>query len=234
MYSNITEAWGHDPVKEMTDKLSRGAFSTQTERSDIFNFKNQSNYLNDKKVISKQTMPQRDVLSLSDIVTKSPMDNSLSILSENTLDSDYSNFAPVNFNKYSIKPAKKNNRKHLQNSFRSLALSDNSSDNMFDSPADLSDNDSRCTYSIRHLKKCDRCYYKLKRLIDSKVGKKFDEMVLDNKMKQLQNSTQPTIIQSVPHQNNGISDSWKETLIIVIGTIIAFLIIFLIVRSLNK
>ena len=36
MFSNITEAWNYDPVKEITNKLSKNKFQTDTEQSKIF------------------------------------------------------------------------------------------------------------------------------------------------------------------------------------------------------
>ena len=238
MFSNINEAWGRDPVKEMTEKLSKGAFQSQTSHSNIFNFKNQNNLINNDKTALK------DVVSLSD--------NSINLLSENTTNSDYSapsiyssrdmikglsdaseysSYAPVNFGKYSKnKKNKLKNSKHPSVTSIDFSDTDTSDSNFLDSVED-----SRCTYSIKHLKKCDRCYYKLKRMVDSKVNKKIDAILLDTKMKQLQNTTSSTIQPSVPYnQTNGISDSWKEVLIIIIGAIIAIFIIFLIVKSLNK
>ncbi|XWV26415.1 hypothetical protein QJ857_gp0654 [Tupanvirus soda lake] len=228
MFSNITEAWNFDPVKEMTDKLSKGAFRANTDQSEIFNFKSQSNNINQTKVNNAKT---NDIISLSD-------GNSLSLLSENTtgintLDSDFGSFAPVNFDKYSNK--KKQNKNKYSKRYDSIS-----------SDSDLSSTDSleesRCNYSVKHLKKCDRCYDRLKKLVNTKVNRKFDEIILDTKMKQLQNVTAPQFpilqqpqsqpyIQNTPNSN---SDSWKETLIIVIGAIIAIFIIFLIVKAMHK
>ena len=46
MFSNITEAWGHDPVKEMTEELSKGAFQANKNQSNFFNFKDRINNIN--------------------------------------------------------------------------------------------------------------------------------------------------------------------------------------------
>lgn len=222
MFSNIAEAWKYDPVKEMSTKLSKGAFSKQNEHSNIFNFKDRKN---------------KDIVSLSD--------DSLSLISENTIGSDnfrtqrknplkgvyndieYGPFAPANLDKYPEK-SKKPYRKSKHPSITSLSNINSTESDLFDSV-----DESKCSYSVKHLNKCDRCYYKLKRMIDNKVNKKFDDMVLTNKMQQLQTNNVVTPVQ--PTQNNsGMSDSWKETLIIVIGAIIAIFIIFLIVKSLGK
>ena len=224
MFSNINEAWKNDPVKEITNKLSRGAFSKQNEHTNIFNFKNKS---------------KKDIVSLSD--------NSLSLLSENTINSDdiivgkngstngskifsdmeYGPFAPANLDKYPEKN-KKIYHKSKHPSITSLSNINSTESNLFDTIED-----SRCDYSVKHLNKCDKCYYKLKRMIDNKVNRKYDDMVVNYKLQQLQNNTANNN-QSHPVQSAPQSDSWKETLIIVIGAIIAIFIIFLIVKSIGK
>jgi hypothetical protein len=220
MFSNINDAWDRDPVKEMTNKLSNGAFKTQTDRAEIFNFKDGSNKINnarignkcesDNSIFSQSSLDLFSNSNLSPKKNKSHIGSSL----EYTLDSDYSSYAPVNFKK---KPYYS----------KSLIDSDLFSESI---------TDSKCMYSVKHLKKCDGCYSKLKKMINQKVNKKFDEMMLDMKMKQIQTGMQiPNQIQSVPqYQSNPFSDSWKETLIIMIGALIALFMIFLIVRSLNK
>jgi len=218
MFSNITEAWGNDPVKEMTNKLSNGVFKTDTEQSEIFNFNKRKN-TNQKKSISS--------LSLSDA-------NSLNLLSDNNtlslnnISSDFSPYARVNFNK------NRNKSKHKKKIYQNVNYSE--SDEFSDSMRH-----SKCDYSIKHLKNCDNCYNKLKHLVNSKVNKKFDEIILENKMKQLQNISvlpagQAVVQQPTPYvQNSGSnSDSWKEVLIIMVGAVIAIFIIFLIVKSLHK
>lgn len=236
MFSNITEAWSHDPVKEMTEKLSKGTFQTNIPHSEIFNFKNQSNLDNQNKTSS---LVKPNELSLSEgnslsVVSENTPISSLSLL--NTNESDFGSYAPVNFDKYSTK--------------KKYHIKKNKYDDSDESESDLSSEslqNSRCSYSVKHLKKCDRCYNKLKKIVNTKVNKKFDEIILETKMKQLQNATLPQtqIIQPfqplqnhLPQQPQNIttngSESWKETLIIVIGAIIAIFIIFLIVKALNK
>ena len=198
MFSNITEAWNNDPVKEMTNKLIN---------SDVFNFKEQGNKANQLRCPgmtkcedtdnSRTDNSRMDSLSLSD--------NSISLLSENSLNSDYSSFAPVDFTY---------NRKAFS--------------------SDASEGNPQCSYSIRHLKKCGRCYHRLKKLIDRKIKKKFDDIMLDEKMRQIQSANHVPVPAYQPLGSFGLSDAWKETLIIIIGAIIALFIIFLIVRSLNK
>ena len=256
MFSNITEAWSHDPVKEMTNRLSNGTFDGNgAAYGEIFKNKPQINDPNAKtqyplinvKSLSKNTQSKntlskhtqsKHVAPLSDI-------NSISLLSDDVLiddQSDFGPFAPVNFDKYSIL---KNNKKHYHKNF---SKNNNRKKNYIMKNYHLMDDTdtsdimtedshpSKCMFSMRHLKNCDNCYGKLKYLIDAKVNKKFDEMILENKMKQLQAMTAPIYSQqsNVQSNNNTKSDSWKEILIIVIGTVIAIFIIFLIVKTLQK
>jgi hypothetical protein len=231
MFSDITEAWTHDPVKEMTDKLSKkdmfqtNNFATQDAGSEIFDYRK---YVNN--------------------ATNSPGNNSLSIVSENvietnTSETDSSYFVPINFDKridkkyqYDKKrgpgPSGENLRSY------SLAREHNSRSapkRRHESPSDESSVDSGCDYSVRHLKKCDHCYGKLKKMVSSKVDKKFDELMLDTKMKQLHSmSLSPQIVQYPDTPRNKNSDSWKEILIIVVGIIIVIFFVFLIVKSVYK
>lgn len=90
-------------------------------------------------------------------------------------------------------------------------------------------NSPRCNYTINHLSKCNRCYDRFKTLINSKVSKKLDEMLLDNKLRQLQNN----VVQPFQNTNPIYSDSWKDSLVIVVGAILAIFIIFLIVKTIK-
>lgn len=219
MYSNITDAWTHDPVREMSDKLSNGAFRNNND-SQIYNLKNSSNNNVIHSPIQYKNRTKTD-LNLSEA-------NSLSLLSENptdtksidfkSIDSDFSPFAPyapAKFDKYS----KKKNYKIPKGSQWD---SDDDSDSI---------HDSRCNYSVKHLKKCDRCYDNLKKLVNKKVNERFDEIMLDAKLKQLQTlNSQPINVSTVPLIQTGNNISYKEILIIVVGAIIALIIIFLIVK----
>ena len=253
MFSNIKDAWGNDPVKEITDKLSKGAFQTNTDHENVFNFKTQ-NLIENRKRIN-----ENDILSLSDNI-------SLSLASENTdipksisfsnskkksysnktnthslhVDKtpdlsdieNYSTYAPANYDKYF------NNKKEKKSTYRSKHPSITSI-NITDTDTDTSNiinttDDSKCSYSSKHLKKCDRCYYKLKKLVDNKITKKIDDIILDNKMKQLEAFSLNNLETNL-QKNNNISSgpSWEKHLIIVIGVLIAILIIFLIFRCMR-
>jgi hypothetical protein len=154
---------------------------------------------NDPVKAITDNLAKNDTANLSD-------SHSLHLLSDEYNINNYGSYAPVNFGKKDMK-------------IMDLEMMSE----MISSPVN-----SKCFYSMKHLKKCDKCHYKLKALINSKVNKKFDEMILKSKMKQLQNATAHT----QPYVPK--SDSWKETLIIVVGAIIAIFIIFILVKSLNK
>lgn len=165
MFSNINDAWTKDPVKEITNKLSKNVFkpNVQDEITDNKNYGNASDT------------------------------NSFHFFSENTLGMDGlssdMNYAPVNFDKY------------MKNKYVDTKK--------------VSDHD-----------KCDKCYDKLKKLINDKINKKFDEFLLENKLKQIQNFSNPQITPQFI--------SWRETLIIIIGVLIIVFILFLIFKSVNK
>lgn len=211
MFSNISDAWNHDPVKEMTDKLSKGAFqNTQNTNKRISTDKSPSDF----KWKTKEITNSKNNSNLSD-------GNSLSLLSDNTIgfsDSDFGSFAPIIFNK---KKARNNNSKqHIDTDDTEIT---NSSD------------DLDCNYSVKHLKKCIHCNDKIKKLISNKVNKKFDEMILDNKIKQLQNAVGSGIQTYQPLvASNMNNDSWKQTLIIVVAVVIIIFVIFLMAKTLNK
>ncbi len=204
MFSNITDAWNHDPVKEMTDKLSRGAFRN-------------SSHDDEHPSTNDSRRNTRDVIK-----TNLSEDNSLSLLSDNTLnftDSDFGSFTPINFNK---KQTKNRRPKHYDSDTNSSQTT-NSSD------------DSDCSYSVKHLKKCTQCNDKIKKIISTKVNKKFDEMILDNKIKQLQSAVGSQIQTYQPLvSSNTNNESWKQLLIIVVAAVIIIFVIFLMAKTLNK
>jgi len=161
MFSSLNDAWGHDPIKDMTNKISRCQTkeclkqldSNQSElQSDIYNFKNNS-----------ITASRGDTINLTD--------SSINLATET--------------------PIKK----------KKVDLSFLNSDNY---------DDTECVFNVEHLKNCNKCYSKVKKLIDSKVSNKIKDKKKDF-----------------------LSDSWKETLIIICGAIIALFLIFLISKSIN-
>lgn len=196
-YSNIAEAWKHDPVKEMTNKLSNGAFQTNNSRAEIYDLKNE------KKYNSKN-------MDMSDI-------NSLSIMSDNTdlrtIDSDIS-YAPVESKKKPFSQSHK--KKRIYNKIQYM-----------------DDSDNECNDNMKHMHECNWCHDNLMKLVNSKVDKKFKELILENKLKQLEHFTTSTK-QSDIQTSTSSNTCWKDTLIIVAGIVIALIIILLIVKSFNK
>lgn len=184
MFSNITDAWSNDPVKEMTNKLSNAKFSE-----------------NDNKIVLKN-----NTSTIPDI-------NSISLASERASertfvplysDFDYSPYAPLEkYSRRTNRPAR------------------------YEYETDVDEKHNNCMYSIKHLKNCDQCYNRLKKLINDKIDKKFDEIMLDYKLKQIQNATTNT-------QSTLTTQSGKEILLVVIGIVIALIIIFLIIKAIHK
>lgn len=231
MFSDITEAWEKDPVREITNKLNKNSHGKyQYAYNHRFSEKSPTDVLNLSNTNRRNTSLSntRDQFS----------DASLDLLSESTIDlknddfnsdynSDYSSYAPVDFNRKNNfkKSHKKQYSKHHRKKY------DNSNSN-----SNSTIGDSKCDFSVTHLKKCDPCYKRLKKLINKKVQSKMDDAMLDYKMKMLQSNipiqaTQPV---SATPSHTHLSDSWKETLIIIIGAIVAIFLIFLITKSLSK
>lgn len=44
---------------------------------------------------------------------------------------------------------------------------------------------SQCDYTYTHLKRCENCHQKLKKMINKQISKKFDELMLENRLQQL-------------------------------------------------
>ncbi|QGR53897.1 hypothetical protein [Moumouvirus maliensis] len=220
MFSNmtdITEAWERDPVKGMTKKISDGIFNADRDKNKtIYKFKNDSKDFNSLSLSDNYSLSSKNSLSLK---------NSPKI----SLDSDISTVLPSNFKK----------RGGIKNNILNLS-------EIINSDSSFTENgfNTKCEHSIKHIKKCNKCYDQLKKIVDNKVMKKMDEIILDNKLKQIQaftpnltqQNTQQNISQNIPQNNSSIinKDSWKETLVIVIGVIIALFIIFLIIKAICK
>ncbi|AAV50714.1 hypothetical protein [Acanthamoeba castellanii mimivirus] len=222
MYSNITKAWHEDPVKEITSKLSKGYFNANKNNK----FENERSSEISDKILDKN--PKYNFLSTeSDLVSLT--ENNLHLLSNNSAhisdlnSSEFGNYAPVDF-ATKIKPHNISN-KHL--------------------PL-VSSKDSECDFSMNHIKHCNICYGRLKELINNKVSKKMDEIILDNKIKQIQSfvpsldnlsKSNLTTDQSMNNQNrNTISnnDLWKTALIIIIGIVIILLLIIVMIKTVCK
>jgi len=127
------------------------------------------------------------------------------------------NTPPSNFNRSTTENSKTPYKK------KKIRKRENDFSNVFDTPNfDSSPENSECLSVTNHLKNCNKCYAQFKKLIDKKVNNKLHDIMLFNNL-----NRQPTTdIQS--------SDSWKETLIIVVGAVIVIFILYMITNSLNK
>lgn len=151
MFASLNDAWQHDPVKDMTNKMtncymnkcSKSSDPSSDTQSDIYKFTNNN-----------------ETIDLSDMTT-------LNLLTDT--------------------PKKAHSKKILSNT--------------------SDDEDKICNLHIKHIKKCQKCYSKIKKIIN---------------MKEKNNNFIP------------ISDSWKETLIIICGAVIALFLIFLISKSISN
>lgn len=84
--------------------------------------------------------------------------------------------------------------------------------------------DQRCTKHFKHINKCGKCHNRLRKLINSRVDQKMDEIILQNKMKQLNT---PTSI---------IPKSWSDyggIIGIMIGAIIILFLILMMIKTLR-
>lgn len=210
-YSNIQEAWNHDPVKEITKKLSSNKFN-------IFDDRSQACYSNLVDNSATRNPPKRLSQTPPDLsFTANEEEEIIDTISSTSFEPNYhfrSEFSSPKFPK---------NRKR--------ARTFDSENKSFNNPH------SRCS---GHIKKCNHCYKTLKKLVNAKIRSKIDELILDNKLKQIQIPSTPvsttpypliqpfTTSQPVTTIHN---DSWKETLIVMLGGIIALVLIYLIVRT---
>jgi len=220
MFSSINEAWNNNPVKEITNKLTAGSFNkTQPDHTNIYNFKSNLSDLSDPSAAS---------------------DSGINLLSEDmsvgqNMQTSFRSYSPVKFkSKSKSKSMPKSKSKSILkpapissvdfSEFETSGPTDTTPANAFD---------SRCSYSVKHLDKCARCTAQLNKLINKKVKEKINDIFLDINMTQLKmnNINQPPPQVAPP---TTISDSWKETLIIMVGAVIAIFIIFLITKSFNK
>jgi hypothetical protein len=195
MFSSIN-VWDHDPVKEITNKLTSGAFhKPETDPTEIYKF-------------------SQNIAS----------ESSLNLLSEDmgagkNIGTRYSSCSPVKFK----------TKKKIKKDVPSIDFSEFENTSMGETTSPVTPIDSKCSYMVRHMSKCRRCYDKLNKLIDKKVKEKVNDMFLDANLQQLKTFNSNRSIASPPPLDNK-SDSWKETMIIVVGAIIAILIIFLITK----
>ena len=216
MFSSIPDAWNNNPVKEITNKLMTGGFNkNKLDHTDIYNFKQE--------------------------LSESASESGINLLSEDmsvgqNLQTRFSSYSPVKF-KNKPKSKLKSNLKSNSKTVPSIDFSEFETSGITDTSMPTRPShmlDSRCSYSVKHLDKCTRCYAQLNKLINKKVKEKVNDIFLDINMSQLRMNNQPVQSQTQPQSasptSTGLSDSWKETLIIIVGAVIAIFIIFLITK----
>ncbi|MEM0354141.1 MAG: hypothetical protein QXW79_01030 [Thermoplasmata archaeon] len=183
MFSSIKEAWDHDPVKEISSKLSKGIFQNRDRYSEIFNLENK----NSKEFGSRISDTSEN---------RSPIHSDFS-LSLSDVDEKY---ASVNLS------------------------SRLSSDNFLLGGKNGQFNDAFCTYVARHLKLCENCNNRLRKMISDKLRRKKDEIMLENLVKQLQEVTRIHFVKGRKWE------LWRDMVMVVGGFIFIVLILLLIFK----
>lgn len=92
---------------------------------------------------------------------------------------------------------------------------------------------STCNFNHRHLSRCTECRNQLKKMINSNIKKRMSDILLELKLKELHMYGSNTN-NNETHTNSIVNDNWKEVAILVMGSIIALLVIYLIIKSINK
>lgn len=222
MFSSIDEAWDNNPVREITNKLTNGSFNKdhQSNHTNIYKFKkdppNSDSGIN---LLSEDMSIGQDFTT--NFSSCSPLGKSLE----------------TGFSNSTTKVKNRPKQKSINSNISSVEFSE------FETTANMSTTEpvhpvgTECSFSIRHLNKCNKCFTQLNKLINKKVKGKINDIFLDinlNQIKlgQLNQQSPPPQLQLAPQ--TGLSDSWKETLIIIVGAVIALFIIFLITKSFNS
>ena len=208
MFSGINEAWNNDPVKDITKKMSNGSFSKPPDIVRALNVKNQTNDVNNNRINKKNRKNRENIEAYTSISLSDDdeiTDASISLYS--TCKSDA--YTPLASTR-DLSPM-------------DIRYSNNKS----------TKRDSGCNFNHRHLSKCTECRGQLKRMISSNIEKKMKDILLELKLKELhiygnKNNSDDT------KQTHFFNDNWKEVAILVMGSIIALLIVYLIVKSMNK
>lgn len=221
MFSSITDAWNNNPVTEMSHKLSKGSFAKKSDDT-IYKF-------NDDKSSDPHLSLNTEDFGLSDMFANDKRDRSKLM-----------SISPT--------PEAQTLRRLLDDDILTINMSDfenslESSDgvNLTPTPAPHSRKnigDSRCSFSVKHLSKCDRCYRRLNRLINKKVKEKVNDYFVEANMKKLAaintQINQNNVLKTTDNEKNSFfSESLKETMIIIIGGVVALVIIYLIVKCLK-
>jgi hypothetical protein len=92
-----------------------------------------------------------------------------------------------------------------------------------------------CSKIINHVNTCAKCKLKLDRIIKKKVKEECEDLLFENKLLKLQSPPNGTSAQSTSTISSltgksGMSDNFKETMIILVAAIVVVFIIFIIFR----
>jgi hypothetical protein len=225
MFSSIDEAWDNNPVKEITNKLTNGSFN-----------KDQSNHTNIYKF--KQNIPDEKKSAINS-------DSGINLLTEDmsigqNFQTNFSSCSPIS--KFKNKTKSSNSGSGPKNvssvefsEFETTVNNMSTTDQI--TPINIAGTD--CSFSARHLNKCSKCSTQLNKLINKKVKEKINDIFLDINLNQIKSGhlnqqPQQPLPQLQLSPQTGLSDSWKETLIIIAGAVIVIFIIFLMTKSLNS
>lgn len=213
MYSNITDAWNDDPVKEITQKLSnRNTIYDVPDREKIFLFR---------------PPEKNNTINISDI-------KSISLYSD-TDSNNHKSYAYTNYpSKNKSNQSGQSGQSNQSNKYRRAIVSRkqpykytlSSTDNSYNSDTNTNLIEDTDTAYVHHIKKNRyNSYDKMKDIINSKVdrkvNKKFNQLILDNKINELQKTSSNLF-------------PYKEMLIIIVILIAIIFIIVLLMKFIKK
>lgn len=261
MFSNINEVWGKkDPVRQISEKISKGILPNKDPYHEIFQMPKSQKESHNEKIIPLQNATiddnERKDPEPTDQSYDLASDSKYSLLSDTDLgpigDEKRINNSnelhriinsPLDYSKEhhriqnSPKPVLKKKKKDNNANFDMLTSEDVSM-SLTDWKVDSDDEPSsaisalersKCSKVAHHLKKCNRCSKKLKKLINNKLNAKYKDLLIDKHITHT-SAQQLQPVASVP----AFSDSFKETLLIVVAAIIVIFILFLIAKSFSK
>ena len=240
MFSNINEVWGKkgldgsqpkgDPVRQISEKISKGLFQKDPYH-EIYNMPKSQKEAQEIKLSAPEPTDQSYDLA-SDSKYSLLSDTDLAPFGDEVVNKPVSSPKPVLKNPLNKKKDKSSKSFDMLTSEDiSMSLTDFRSvdSDEFSSDASVSVLErKKCSKVAHHLKKCPRCSRKLKKIINNKLNSKYKDLLMSKQL------NQPLNIQSVPTVQSSFSDSFKETLLIIVGAIIVLFILFLIARSFSK
>lgn len=249
MFSNINEAWNHDPIKEITDKISQDRFRTKSSQNNESISANRSDIilpdLNNTDNDYVGTVSLGDSYDPYDPYDTYDSHESQSYDPSETTSLRILSNTPHGTSKYKHYPNRiqsrhENNRSYRPRNYRRrISRTDlfRKKDKLKTSPYY-----SYCSHCLEHFDSCYLCNDKIQNLIDSKVSQKLDNLILENKIKHMQSqSSNQTSDQSQVNTNSTstierftIESAWKDIIIIALIIVVMFLIIFVIIKVVNR